>query len=290
MLKNIQCIGYACGNGGGDSGSCMGPNTIQHTAHWDNLALTHAWRDTVYPRDIQKGLAALSSIADCCDRLGRHVAACVSAKQRFCVIGGDHSAAIGTWSGVTHALAQQSLGLIWIDAHLDGHTPASSPSQNIHGMPLACLLGHGPTELTRLLHDALPKLQPQHIHIIGARDYEPEEKQLLTDQGVHIHYMEEVEASSIHEVLGAAVQHLSKETDYFGLSIDVDGIDPEDAPGVATRVAGGIRGEDLLAALRAHLHQHPHCVGMEVVEFNPHLDQDAKTERLVIDCINAVYG
>ena len=190
------------------------------------------------------------------------------------VIGGDHSCAIGTWSGV--AEKHGDFGLIWVDAHMDSHTPQTSITQNVHGMPLANLLGYGD-----FTHLANPKLKPENLIPIGIRSYEPEEKELLDKLGVKIYYDEN--CKNIHKVIEEAINHFPAKLP-LGVSIDMDAFTHKDAPGVGTPEPGGIDLKIFTAAMQAQSHRKLCC--LEVVEFNPTFDKDNITANNVINIIN----
>ena len=197
-----------------------------------------------------------------------------------CVIGGDHSIAVGTWSGVTSVLkVAGDLGLIWFDAHMDAHTPKTTPSFAYHGMPLACLLGHGDKELTEL-GGAYTKFKPQNVVLIGVRSYEEAEQNLLQKLGVRIFYTDEIKEIGFKEALKEAIRLVSKETIGFGLSMDLDGFDPSVAPGVGTPVTGGLTAEEVLPCLHL-LKDNSKFVAMEITEYNPHLDNQLQTAHLI---------
>lgn len=201
-------------------------------------------------------------------------------RHRFTVVGGDHTSAIGTFSGVAHALREQGdLGLIWIDAHMDSHTPATSESGNIHGMPVAALLGHGFKELTHIL-DANPKIKPAHLSLIGVRSFEHGEANFLRDLNVRIYYMEEVQERGLMTVIKEAQERAKQGTAGYGVSLDLDAIDPEDAPGVDVPEPNGLAGADVLAAM-TYLAQDPELLATEIVEFDPQQDREQKTEILI---------
>ncbi|MGC0058291.1 arginase, partial [Ralstonia pseudosolanacearum] len=205
------------------------------------------------------------------------------------VIGGDHSCAIGTWSGVASALRPAGpLGLIWIDAHLDSHTPQSSDSGAIHGMPLAALLGHGARELTQV-RDTHPKLLPQHVVVIGARSYEPAERALIDQLGVRVIDAAEVARSGLRAVMAEATRIAAADTAAFGVTVDLDAFDPAVAPGVGSPEPGGLTGQDMTQALAACA-RHARFAAFELVEYNPRHDKGGITARLALDLLGAVAG
>ena len=213
----------------------------------------------------------------------------VQTHKKICVFAGDHSSAIGTWSGFAHAYRNQGdLGLIWIDAHMDSHTPETSDSGNIHGMPAAVLLGYGNKKLTEIL-DKHPKLKPENICFIGIRSYEKGEAALLDKLGVKVFFIKNIQEQGLAKVWQQALAHVSKNTCAFGLTIDLDAIDPNDAPGVGCREDNGIPAKMLLNTLTSAQVNFP-FVGLEITEYNPILDQQQKTAKLIARLLEAVYG
>jgi len=175
------------------------------------------------------------------------------------------------------------MGLIWIDAHMDSHTPATTESGRLHGMPLACLLGYGYPVLTSILH-AEPKVKPRNLCLIGVRSFEKAELEFLSKLGVRIYYMPEIKQRGFTAVLQEAVQHVSADTIGYGISIDMDSIDPRDAPGVGVPEAGGIRRDAMIAGL-SEIVSDPKCLATEITEFDPSQDVNHMTEKLVIDLL-----
>jgi arginase len=181
---------------------------------------------------------------------------------------------------------------VWIDAHMDSHTPATSPSGMPHGMPLAALLGHGASrKLTEDVAAILTEgqLAPRHICLVGVRSHEPEEAELLERLGVRIVRMEEVEARGIDAVLAEAVDIARADTAGYGITLDLDAVDPRDAPGVGTPVQGGIPAAALAGALKRCAGD-PSLVALEIVEYNPHRDIGRRTAQVIEDLIAAVLG
>lgn len=202
------------------------------------------------------------------------------------VLGGDHSIAIGTWGGVKAALPEEDIGLIWIDAHLDAHIPQTSPSLNIHGMPVAVLLGQGDTCFTHLGKE-VPKIKPENLCLIGIRSFEKGEADLLTGLGVKIYSMTEVQERGFSVVFEEARNKITARR--FGLSIDVDAFDPEEAPGTGTPEVAGLKLNDVKRVLWELGHD-PEFLALEITEFNPHKDLDNKTSQLVWDLVSIITG
>lgn len=260
-----------------------------HPELWKALPFEVEWRDLLMATSDAKGLDVLPELQEITLLLAQNIVEVVKQKELFCVIGGDHSSAIGTWSGAAHAVKNEGpLGLIWIDAHLDSHTPETSLTQNIHGMPVSHLLGLGLPALSHLLSSEIV-MQPQHLCLIGIRSYEAGELALLKNLNVKVFFMDEVIEKGIDSILREALSYLrSQQVKHFGLSIDLDAFDPEDAPGVGCPEPNGMNAEMCVKALSG-LHREPGFLGLELTEYNPILDIDAKTAKLITRLIHAVY-
>lgn len=267
---------YAYGNAAANPDCKNGPLVLKNslkpsypnfTFHPPLLVLNH-----------QQQKSALTDVVTLCTALAKDTEKSVSAHQKFITLGGDHSAAIGTWSGVANA-THADIGLIWFDAHMDANTFETTESNNIHGMPLACLLGYGDPKLTHILSHA-PKLKPENVVLIGIRSYESGEQALLEKLGVKIFYMKDIQTRGLENVFKEAVSIATKNTKAFGMTIDLDGFDPKDAPGTGTQEAHGVSATEFLAHF-SQITAHPKFVGMEIAEFSPGKDVDGKTKRLV---------
>jgi arginase len=199
------------------------------------------------------------------------------------ILGGDHSVAIGSWGGVARALGAP-IGLIWFDAHLDAHTKATSPSQNPHGMSAAVLLGHGEAELLAIGGGAV---RPENLCYIGARSYEDGELALLRRLGVRIVFMDEVHRRGLRTIVDEALTIAMAGTRAFGVTIDLDGFDPEDAPGIGLKTPDGLRREAMLDAISV-LADRPELAAIEIVEYVPERDENLMTAKLVRDLLLAL--
>lgn len=196
------------------------------------------------------------------------------------VIGGDHSCGIGTWSGAVHAMhAEDHFGLIWIDAHMDSHTYATSPSKALHGMPLAILMDKGDAKL-RHIESYGRKIKPEYLVLIGVRSFEDGEHDLLKSNKVRVFYMDEVIERGIQSVFAEALSIVTNGTIGFGISIDLDAFDPVDAPGVGSPAPGGLRFHEVGDYLPT-LFSSEHLKCLEIAEFNPELDHKDKTADIV---------
>ncbi len=208
-------------------------------------------------------------------------------KRSFLVIGGDHSCALGTWGGVINGLRKpENFGLIWLDAHMDAHTFATSPSGNIHGMPLAALLGKTDKKLASM-YPGNGFIKPDNLILIGVRSYEDEEYELLEQARVKVIFADEI--GDFGQTLTNAIDSLGQSCHTIGISLDLDFIDPDDAPGVETPAPGGIKARELIAAFSL-LKRHPKLCGLEISEFNPEKDINNKTLHLMKTLVDAFYG
>jgi arginase len=214
----------------------------------------------------------------------------VSASRFPLVLGGDHSVAVGTVAGVSHAMKQrhEKMGVIWIDAHADMNTPETSPSGNIHGMPLACCIGKGPEELTNIFGYA-PKVDAANVALVGLRDVDAIERQSVRESGVTAFTMRDIDERGLREVMDRALAIAGKGTAGIHLSLDMDAVDPDEAPGVGTPVRGGMTYRE------AHLAMEIVCdcnnlVSMELVEVNPVLDEVNRTANLGVELVLSALG
>ncbi|MGA3019694.1 MAG: arginase [Bryobacteraceae bacterium] len=232
----------------------------------------------------------LPQIAAACEALATQVEQALAGGNVPLVLGGDHSVAIGTVSGVSRYFRQrnQRVGLIWLDAHADMNTPGSSPSGNIHGMPLACLLGMGPTELTDI-GGYRPKVAPANTVIVGLRAVDQAEKEYVYASGVRAFTMRDIDERGLRAVMEEAIRAASEGTAGFHVSLDMDFVDPQDAPGVGTAVRGGATYRE------AHLAMEMLCdsrkvTSIEVVEVNPVIDERNRTADLAVELVMSGLG
>ncbi len=232
----------------------------------------------------------LPQIAATCERLGALVSQTLERGAVPLVLGGDHSVAIGTTGGVArHFRADdRSIGLIWLDAHADMNTPESSPSGNIHGMPLACILGMGPSELSHMFGFS-PKIHPRNAVIVGLRDVDQMEKPHVRESGVRAFTMRDIDERGLRSVMDEALRLASDGTAGFHLSLDMDFVDPKDAPGVGTPVRGGATYREAHLAMEM-ICDSGHMLSMEVVEVNPVIDEVNRTADLAVELVMSGLG
>ena len=289
MTKTVF-IGSASGWGAQVRETEKGPHVFQNAEFLSSFPFAWTWKETLFPLKtaeeitLSPGPLTLPYIEDICLRVAHSVEETLQKEERPVVIGGDHVVAVGTWAGVTHGLeAKEKFGLIWVDAHMDAHTMETTPSQAYHGMPVAILLGHGEPSLVNLL-DKGPVLRPEHVCLLGVRSYEEGEAKLLERLGVRIFFMEEIEKRGFDAVFQEALAIVKKGTKGYGISIDLDAFDPEEAPGVGTPAPQGLRQRDVLPAL-SQIKNDSALKAFEIVEFNPDRDKSDKTLYLMRDIL-----
>jgi arginase len=232
----------------------------------------------------------LPEIARACRQAHRLVLAALDRGRVPVVLGGDHSVAAGSISGVAHHFRRRgaSIGLLWVDAHGDMNTPRTSPSGNVHGMPLAAVLGNGPRELTHIGGFA-PKVRADRTVLMAVRDIDPEERAFIARSGIRVFTMSEIDEKGMRRVMEEALPILTASTAGFHVSCDMDGIDPHFAPGVGTPVEGGLtyREAHLLAEMCARSGK---VTSMEVMEVNPVIDTANRTGHLAMELVLSLLG
>jgi arginase len=232
----------------------------------------------------------LSEIARASALLARKVERIAAGGDFPLVLGGDHSIAVGTVSGIAAAARSQKkkVGLLWIDAHGDINTPETSPSGNIHGMPLAALLGFGAGELTEVCGPS-PKVDPANVALVGVRSLDTGEKKRLKDSGVQVHTMSEIDRHGIHRVMKKALARVTDGTSFIHVSFDLDAVDPAVAPGVGTPVKGGLdyREAHLIMEVIADAAV---MTSLELVEVNPILDQGNASAAFAVELVQSAFG
>ncbi|MBM4368681.1 MAG: arginase [Deltaproteobacteria bacterium] len=232
----------------------------------------------------------LEEITQVCSALADRVESALEAGQFPVMLGGDHSVAIGTISGISRYWRKRGkrIGVLWVDAHTDVNTPATSPSGNIHGMPLAVLLGHGPRELVAIAGDR-PALDARNACVIGARDVDAGESNFVRDIGLRVYTMSELDERGTALCAREAIERCLDGTAGIHLSFDLDGVDPQHAPGVGTAVPGGLnlRESHLICEKVAATRR---VLGVEMVELNPVIDSENRTGKLAVWLILSALG
>ncbi len=232
----------------------------------------------------------LDSIVQSCAGIAATVDGIIEAERFALVLGGDHSIAAGTVAGVASSYRRrgEKIGLLWIDAHTDMNTPETTPSGNVHGMPLACCIGQGPESLTGL-QGYSPKVDPHNVALVGIRDVDMEEREIVHSSGVTVFTMRQLDELGLHTVMEKALKIVTRGTAGFHFSLDMDSIDPVEAPGVGTPVQGGMTYRE------GHLATEMICdcggmLAMELVEVNPVLDSANRTAELGVQLVASALG
>ncbi len=232
----------------------------------------------------------LPEITDTCKELAQAVEDALGQGRTPVVLGGDHSIAVGTLTGVSGHFRQrnQKIGLIWLDAHGDMNTPETSSSGNVHGMPLACALGFGPPELVHL-GDFTPKVAPENCALLGVRELDPKERKLVRSAGLRAFTMREIDERGMRACMAEALQLATRDTAGFAVSLDMDAIDPTHAPGVGTPVRGGFSYREAHLALEM-IADSGRLLSLEVVETNPVIDLSNSTAQLGVELVLSALG
>lgn len=275
----------------------MGPSAIRYAGVVDRIEeLGHRVTDegdiligqTDGSVDTETNLRNLKAITKATEALGDKVFNVAEAGNFPLVLGGDHSIAIGTLAGISER--HENLGVIWYDAHADMNTSDTSPSGNIHGMPLAASFGHGHEKLTNI-RGYSPKVKPENIVIIGARSVDPGERELIKEHCIRVYSMHEIDKMGMHAVIEESIRYLKEErnTDAVHLSLDLDGIDPMYTPGVGTPVPGGISYRESHLAMEM-LYDANIITSAEFVEVNPILDEKNRTADVAVALIGSLFG
>lgn len=279
-----KVIGYALDLAANKAGAAQGPLVLKESNYIKPLDLE--WINILETSATGRQLAALEPVESLCQQLAKETQQLTQQQQHFLAIGGDHSMAMGTWNGAAAGL-KDPIGLIWVDAHMDAHTMEDSESKNIHGMPVATLLGHGEKRLVEI-GSKQPAIQPENLALVGIRSFETGEAKLLKELNVKIYFIEEVLERGIENVMEEAINHVLKHAKHLGISIDIDGLDPEDAPAVSTPEKGGIRADEFIQALSL-VGNNPNFIGAGIAEFNPTNDQNHKTEKVMAEIIKILF-
>jgi arginase len=286
--KRMQVVGVAMGSGARDTGCEAGADalrTLRLAARLRARGFRARWAPVIRPAASYRS-NTLESVRRTCIRLARRVERITKADEFPIVVGGDHTCAIGTWKGIAHAnQARGRVGLLWIDAHMDAHTPQTTESGMLHGMPVACLLGYGYPELVSIAEGA--RLDPKCVCLFGVRSFERGEAALLERLGVRVFFMDEIAKRGVALTLSEATALVGCASGGFGITLDLDAIDPSDAPGVGSPAEGGMRAADLLSAL-AENGGHSNLAGIELVEYNPYRDRQGATAGIVADALDAI--
>ena len=298
--RRIQVIGVPLDMGASRRGVDMGPSAMRVAGLEARLeALGHRVTDggnvAVAIAETQNfgspNARYLKQIADTCTRTAKAVCKALEDGMTPLVLGGDHSLAVGSVSGVSEFYRRQSqrIGVVWIDAHSDINTPETSPSGNVHGMPLAALLGMGPEQLTNI-YGYSPKIAPENTVLVGVRDIDPAESANIRRAGIgEVYTMRDIDERGMRAVMEEALRAAGRGTAGYHVSLDMDWIDPEDAPGVGTPVRGGATYREAHLAMEI-IADHGRMVSFEMVEVNPVIDEHNRTADLAVELACSAFG
>lgn len=295
MGMKLSIIGMPMDLGQMRRGVDMGPSAIRYAGINERLTPLfdeiHDLGDIPIGRpevvvDQESNLRNLDLVAEKTAMLAEKVDEAVQSGSFPLVLGGDHSIAIGTLAGVSKHY--KNLGVIWYDAHGDLNTAETSPSGNIHGMPLAVSMGLGHTKLVEI-GGYFPKVKPENVVIIGARSLDEGERVLIKEKGITVYTMHEIDRMGMAKVMEETIAYLKKRTDGVHLSLDLDGLDPSECPGVGTPVMGGISYRESHLAMEM-LEEAKIITSAEFVEVNPILDEKNKTASIAVGLMGSLFG
>jgi arginase len=297
--RKIRVIGVPLDLGQSRRGVDMGPSAVRVAGLQARLeALGHTVEDA---GNIPVAIAEqqnegdprakyLKQIAATCSRHAELVLETLQAGKVPIVLGGDHSVAAGTVAGAAEFYHRQGqkIGLIWIDAHTDINTPETSPSGNVHGMPLAASVGLGPAELSNIFGFS-PKVAAQNCVLVGVRDIDAVEKENVLRAGIGVFTMRDIDERGMRTVMEEALRMAGRGTAGYHVSLDMDWIDPEDAPGVGTPVRGGATYREAHLAMEI-IADHGRLLSFEIVEVNPVIDEHNRTAELAVELTASAFG
>jgi len=297
--RKIRVIGVPLDLGQSRRGVDMGPSAVRVAGLEARLeALGHQVEDAgnvavAIPEQKKEGDARakyLKEITATCTKEAELVLKTLEAGKVPLCLGGDHSMAAGTVSGVAefHRRQNQRIGLIWIDAHTDINTPDSSPSGNVHGMPLAALMGLWPSDLANIF-DFSPKVKPENCVLVGVRDIDAVEKENVHRAGIGVFTMRDIDERGMRTVMEEALRIAGRGTAGYHISLDMDWVDPEDAPGVGTPVRGGATYREAHLAMEI-IADHGRMLSFEIVEVNPVIDEHNRTADLAVELSLSAFG
>lgn len=293
-MADIRLIGVPVDLGANRRGVDMGPFALRYAGLQKALAeLGHTVTDAGNllvpgPEQCRAGAPEaryLPAIVSVCGELSKRVADDVADGGFPLVLGGDHSLSVGSIGGLLRMMPDA--GVIWLDAHGDFNTPATTPSGNVHGMVLAALLGLGASDLVRCV--GTKPLEPERVVMIGVRDLDPGERELIHDTGVLVFTMQEVDRLGMPTVMQKALTHLSSGTSGIYVSLDMDVFEPDLAPGVGTPKSGGFTYREGHLAMEM-IAETGLLAGLDIVEVNPILDKANRTAELAVDMARSALG
>jgi len=299
MPEKIRIIGVPMDLGASRRGVDMGPSALRVAGLQSRLKQLGRQVEDIGNLQVrqpeeqpygEKKARYLDEIAEACKGLADIVKKTLDEDFVPLVLGGDHSIAVGTTAGTAAHFNKDSkrIGVIWLDAHGDMNTPESSPSGNVHGMPLASIMGYGPPELTKLA-GITPMVEPRNVALVGIRDLDSKERRLMKDTGVRVFTMRDIDERGMREVMVEALRFTTDDTVGVAVSLDMDFVDPTDAPGVGTPVRGGVTYREAHLALEM-IADSKSMVSFELVEINPVTDEHNATALLGVELVLSGLG
>jgi arginase len=299
MPDKIRIIGVPMDLGASRRGVDMGPSALRVAGLQTRLKQLGRQVEDIgnvpvpQPEELHygdKSAKYLAEITETCKGLAETVRKALDEGLIPLVLGGDHSIAVGTTAGVANHFNAQSkrIGMIWLDAHGDMNTPESSPSGNVHGMPLASIMGVGPPELTGLA-SIKPMVEPRNVVLVGIRELDSKERRFAKESGVHVFTMRDVDERGMRDVMSEALRFAGDDTAGIAVSLDMDFVDPSDAPGVGTPVRGGATYREAHLAMEMIADSHT-MVSFELVEINPVIDLHNATALLGVELVLSGLG
>jgi len=299
MAQKVRFIGVPMDLGQSRRGVDMGPSALRGAGLQASIKKLGLQVEDIgnlsvkQPEEMpvgEKRAKYLQEIAETCGDIAAAAEKSLSEGFLPLVLGGDHSIAAGVAAGVANYFRKEKkqIGYLWLDAHGDMNTPESSPSGNVHGMPLAAIMGYGAPELVDLL-GFKPKAEPGNIVIVGARDLDAQERKIVKKSGIHVFTMRDIDERGMREVMADALKYAMDDTAGIAVSLDMDFVDPADAPGVGTPVRGGVTYREAHLAMEM-IADTESMVSLEVVEINPILDEHNRTADLAVELALSAFG
>ena len=296
--RRIALIGAACDAGAGARGAAMGPEALRVAGIVTSLKrLRHRVRDLgnlagpVNPeRAVEGGYRHLPEVLAWCTLVRDAVHAALAAGELPIVMGGDHSLAIGSIAAVARHCAEQlkPLTVLWLDAHADFNVPASSPSGNLHGMPVAVITGHGPESLLALGRNR-PMVAAERIIQVGVRSVDEIEKRLVVATDLTVYDMRQIDERRMRTVMAEALERAGRDDSHLHVSFDVDFLDPAIAPGVPTTVPGGPTYREAQLCMEM-IHDSGLMGSLDIMELNPACDDGNRTATLAVELVESLFG
>lgn len=299
MAQKVRIIGVPMDLGQSRRGVDMGPSALRGAGLQTSIKKLGLQVEDIgnlsvkQPEEMpigEKRAKYMQEIAETCGDVAAAAEKALSEGFLPLVLGGDHSIAAGVAAGVANHFRKEKrqIGYLWLDAHGDMNTPESSPSGNVHGMPLAAIMGYGAPELVDLL-GFKPKAEPGNIVIVGARDLDAQERKIVKKSGIHVFTMRDIDERGMREVMSDALKYAMDDTAGIAVSLDMDFVDPSDAPGVGTPVRGGATYREAHLAMEM-IADTESMISLEVVEINPILDEHNRTALLGVELVLSGLG